>query len=263
MHTQEEEIPRLHRQSITPLYYQLKEILREQIKANAMKDRDMLPSENQLVETYGVSRHVARRALAELANEGLIISRKGVGSFVNVKRLTKQLSILGSFTQSLEAVSNNTYTKVLRQDQIVPEGYILEALELSPGSEAVFIQRAGFVDSEPIVVTNAYYPREIGNSLLKQDLTGLSLYRLLAQNHQIEPYRADWIIYVIPASAEQAAMLDIREGFPLMCNRGTTFNMDNKPFEYSELCYRSDRVEFAITGFRRNSVDNSIILVNM
>src|SRR5579859_5456600 len=100
------EPPRLNRNSHVPLYFQLKEILRGWIRSDVYRDRQMLPSENELIEAFSVSRYVARQALAELEREGLIFSRRGVGSFVNVRRYTKQLSILGSFTQSLSAVTD-------------------------------------------------------------------------------------------------------------------------------------------------------------
>lgn len=247
-----DELPRLNRNTHVPLYYQLKKVLRGQIRNNTYKERQMLPSENELIEMYGVSRYVARQALNELEREGLIVSRRGVGSFVNARRYTKQLSIMGSFTHSLAAVSDTATVRIVSREAIVPAEHILDALDLPANSQTVVVERVGSIEGEPIAVTKAYFPIEIGRVFLTEDLGNKSLYQLLETRLNTEPHRAEWILSVVPASPQQAQLLDIREGSPLICNRGTTFTAQGAPIEYSELCYRSDRVEFSITGFRRN-----------
>jgi len=244
---------RTNRRSVIPLYYQVKEILREQIRAGQFAAGEMLPSVSELMEIYDVSRHVVNRALTELATEGLIVSRKGVGSFVNPPRFTKQLAILGSFTRSLKAVSNDSFTRVLRREVVDAEPKVQQALELTTGEQVVLIERVGYVNHEPIAVTCAYYPLTVGGFLLEKELANQSLYSLLAEEKGVEPYQADMILSVTFATIEQAEVLDVKEGFPLVCNRGITCDQTRQPFEYSELSYRSDRVEFAITSFRRSS----------
>jgi GntR family transcriptional regulator len=248
---------RINRRSVIPLYYQVKEILRNQINDGEFKVREMLPSVSELMETYDVSRHVVNRALAELATEGLVVSRKGVGSFVNPPRFTKQMAILGSFTRSLRAVSGNSTTRVLRQEVVQAEPKVIQALELGEEEQVVLIERVGYVNGESIALTAAYYPLSIGDFLLEENLENQSLYSLLAKVKGVQPYQADMLLSVTFATIEQAGVLDVKEGFPLVCNRGITCDQKGNPFEYSELSYRSDRVEFAITSFRRSSEDQS------
>jgi GntR family transcriptional regulator len=244
---------RLNRNSHVPLYFQLKEFLRDRIRSNFYKERQILPSENELIEMFSVSRYVARQALGELEREGLVISKRGVGSFVNTRRYTKQLSILGSFTQSLAAVADSADVRVVGCSETVPHDYILETLGLPAASTTVVIERVGSIDGEPIAVTKAHFPRDIGRIFLAEDLNNKSLYRLLEDRLKIEPHRAEWILSVVPASREQAQLLSIRDGSPLIRNKGTTFTDTDRPIEHSELSYRSDRIEFSIAGFRRAS----------
>jgi GntR family transcriptional regulator len=253
---------RLNRNSHIPLYFQLKEILRERIRGDFYKERQMLPSENELIETFSVSRYVARQALGELEREGLITSKRGVGSFVNARRFTKQLSILGSFTQSLSAVGDDVEVSVVGCMEIVPPDHILEALGQPANSKTVIVERLGSIDGEPIAVTKAHFPAEIGRIFLAGDLTNKSLYKLLGKHWKIQPFRAEWLLSVIPASPGQAQLLGIRDGAPLICNRGTTFTEQDRPIEYSEMCYRSDRIEFSIAGFRRPGT-SSVMQVDM
>ncbi len=245
------ELPRLNRHSHVPLYFQLKEILRDRIRRNIYRDRDMLPSENDLIEAFTVSRYVARQALAELEREGLIVSRRGVGSFVTGRRYTKQLSILGSFTQSLSAVGDQSDVRVVGCQEVAGADHVLDALGLPAGSTIVTVERLGIVDGEPIAITKAHFPAEIGRIFLGETLANRSLYQLLEQRFSIQPFRAEWLLSVVPATSEQAHLLGIRDASPLICSRGATFTDQDRPIEYSELCYRSDRIEFSIAGFRR------------
>ena len=215
------------------------------------RDQQMLPSEHELIEAFSVSRYVARQALAELEREGLIVSRRGVGTFVNARRYTKQLSILGSFTRSLSSVSDQAEVTVVGCRELVPDAYILEALGLPPNVPTVVVERLGSIDGEPIAITKAHFPVEIGRIFLNRDLINISLYKLLKDHFDLEPFRAEWLLSVTPAPTEQAHLLGVRDASPLICNRGTTFTVKDQPIEHSELCYRSDRIEFSISCFSR------------
>lgn len=250
----------LSRQSGIPLYYQLKEILRRQIFSNVYKEGDLLPPENELRVMYGVSRQVARRALAELALEGLVVSRKGVGSFVNRHRITKQVDILAGFTRNLTAISSSATITVVRREIIKAPKKVQEALDLILGGEVVLIERLGSLDKEPFAVLTAFYPVHVGNCLLAIDLQNQSIYNLLEEIKFIKPYRAEKLLSVIPASFQLAASFDVRESFPLICHYGTTFDENNAPFEYSEIYYRSDRVSFSVQSFRKSETVGGMVL---
>jgi GntR family transcriptional regulator len=77
----------LDEKSVLPLYYQLKEKLMEKIKAGDLKENDKVPSERELMEMYNVSRATARKALSELINEGIIVAKQGVGTFVTKPKI--------------------------------------------------------------------------------------------------------------------------------------------------------------------------------
>ena len=251
----------LSRQSGIPLYYQLKEILRNQILSNVYKEGDLLPPENELRAIYEVSRQVARRALAELALEGLVISRKGVGSFVNRQRITKQVDILAGFTRNLKAISPSARIIVLRKEIVKAPKKAQSALKLGSEEDVVLIERAGFLDQEPFAVLNAYYRLDVGKFLLDINLLNQSIYNLLEEYRKVKPYRAEKILSVVPANFKLAASFDVREAFPLICHFGTTYGEDDLPFEYSEIYYRSDRVSFAVPSFRRPESGDGMVVV--
>ncbi len=81
----------IYRNSPLPRYYQLKEIMRERVRAGEWKPGDLIPSERELGETYGISRMTARQAITDLVNEGLFYREQGKGTFVSRNKITQQL----------------------------------------------------------------------------------------------------------------------------------------------------------------------------
>ena len=95
-------MPTLERSNPLPLYYQLKEVLRQQIKAGHLAPHTAIPSEPELVSRYHVSRATVRQALTELVNEGLLYRQHGKGTFVCEPRAQQTLSELTSLTTELQ-----------------------------------------------------------------------------------------------------------------------------------------------------------------
>jgi DNA-binding transcriptional regulator YhcF (GntR family) len=91
----------LERSNPLPLYYQLKEVLRQQIRAGHLAPHTAIPSEPELVARYHVSRATVRQALNELVNEGLLYRQHGKGTFVCEPRVQQTQSELSSFSQDI------------------------------------------------------------------------------------------------------------------------------------------------------------------
>src|ERR1700724_1514653 len=95
-------MPTLERSNPLPLYYQLKEVLRQQIKAGHLAPHTAIPSEPELVSRYHVSRATVRQALNELVNEGLLYRQHGKGTFVCEPRIQQALSEIASLSEELK-----------------------------------------------------------------------------------------------------------------------------------------------------------------
>ncbi len=91
-------MPALERSNPLPLYYQLKEVLRQQIQAGHLAPHTAIPSEPELVTRYQVSRATVRQALTELVNEGLLYRQHGKGTFVREQRAQQNASELVSLS---------------------------------------------------------------------------------------------------------------------------------------------------------------------
>ena len=106
-----ERYEKLTHDNFKPLYFQLKEIFHDKIESEELKEGDMIPSENELQQIYGVSRATVRKAIELLVYEGLMDKKKGRGTFVKRRKIEEQLPVLKSFTEEMSG--RNASKKVI------------------------------------------------------------------------------------------------------------------------------------------------------
>lgn len=100
-----------------PLYFQLKEVLKEKIEKGIYKPDELIPSERELIDTYGISRTPVRQALNELVAEGFLRREHGRGTFVAPKKIDQMfLESLSSFGDEMEHKGLSFETKVLNKE---------------------------------------------------------------------------------------------------------------------------------------------------
>src|SRR5436305_14943238 len=109
-------MPILERSNPLPLYYQLKEVLRQQIQAGHLAPHTAIPSEPELVARYHVSRATVRQALSELVNEGLLYRQHGKGTFVCEPRVQQTQSELTSLTEEIQRRGKSRVSLLLVSD---------------------------------------------------------------------------------------------------------------------------------------------------
>lgn len=241
-HTQQ-----LNRQSPLALYYQLKRILIAQIEDGIYQAGDQLPSENELSQEYHVSRHVVRQALKDLIAEGRILSQQGSGYFVNKKRVRIVFPRLGSHTANMGKLGFPTRTMVVRQEKSTVPDFVAERILSAEEDEAIVIERVTYLSDEPACYIRAFYPLKYADVLLNTDLDNISIYGRLEGCCSLVPERAETVVSVVFADEHQSALLQIREGMPLLFIGSFTWSSENELFEYSSGFYRVDRFELEIT----------------
>ena len=124
----------LSKESPTPLYYQLYTLLRGMILDGTLPFGERMPTEEQLAETFGVSRITAKRAMDEIAAEELVERRRGKGTHVTYRYTPKPVKApLVGMLQEIESMARNTRANVLDCDMRQPPGEIREELELDAG----------------------------------------------------------------------------------------------------------------------------------
>lgn len=233
-------------QGTRPLYVQLATALQDIIRTGTLPAGAQLPSEAQLSQRYGVSRHVVRQALQRLVNEGKITAHKGSGYFVNRQRVRRALPTLTSFTTAMSKTGSQVSTRVLRQ--VVAEVGVEQADRLCPAGDAraVSLVRVGSLDGEPCTILRGWYPMRFADSLLGENLTDRSVYGLLEERYGVRPREAASVLSIGFATLEESRLLEIPEGAALLQFESWTWGVDGEVVEFSVGSYRADRFEFSI-----------------
>ncbi len=227
-----------------PLYFQLKELLREKIASGEWKPGDMVPSERELSEQYHISRMTARQALRELAIEGILRREPGRGTFVAEPKIEHGLTRLTGFTEDMKARGLKPGAKVIRLVLIEPPVLARRALQIPPDKKIVLLERLRLAGGEPIALETSHLYFNGVENLLTEDFENNSLYQILSEKYHLTPARAVQKIGADLCSHRERELLQIPEGAPVLRNKRVTYDAWGRPFEYTESAYRADRYVF-------------------
>jgi GntR family transcriptional regulator len=243
-------------ESHIPYYIQLMELLREKINNKVWQPGEQIPGEQDLCETYGVSRTVVRQALREMELEGAINRRKGKGTFVSEPKISEGLiQKLTGFYQDMVERGLKPVTRVLHQEVKPANDKVASYLGIEPGTRVVDIQRLRFINEEPIQLVTTYIPYEISPQLATVDLSNRSLYEFLEKECNIVLARGRRYIEAVVANETEAMILGIERGAPLLMLDSVSFTQDGKPVEYYHALHRGDRSRFEVELVRLNETN--------
>ncbi len=241
-------MPTLERSNPLPLYFQLKEVLKQQIRAGHLAPHTAIPSEPELVAKYHVSRATVRQALSELVHEGLLYRQHGKGTFVCEPRVQQTLSVLTSFTEEQQRLGKRPGGLLLRSELVRGSETVRKQLALTDIEQAIRLERLRTSDGTLIAVEVDYlpYPRASGIYQRAKEVHDGSLYTLMT-SEGLTPYIAEQKLSAGLASKREVELLHLEPGeagLRLVC---TTFDQTGSPIEYSETFYARARYEFQVT----------------
>ncbi len=232
------------RKSPLPRYYQLKEIMREKIRTGEWKPGDLIPSERELGELYGISRMTARQAITELVNEGLFYREQGKGTFVSRRKITQQLIHLTGFTEDMRARGQQPATRVLSAEMRPADEALAERLRIKPGLLIFRLHRLRLADGEPLAIEVSHISFIGCEKLLEEDLEHNSLYRLLETRYGLPLLEADQELEAGLIGSEEAQYLKMPVGSPALFTRRVTYTERNQPIEYASSVYCGNKYIF-------------------
>lgn len=203
--------------AVAPLYQVINRDLSGQITSGSLPLGDRLPSESELAQHYGVSRMTVRQALGQLEAEGLVVRRRGAGTFVSDPRpRRRQANRFGSFAEEMGVDAADVTTDLLEQHVAQPPDDVVSALRLGPGQPAVHVRRLRRLRGEPVALQDSWLPLLLAPSLARDGLERGSLYRTLQEREGLEVVRAEQEVTASSATAEEARLLAVEPGSPLI-----------------------------------------------
>jgi len=236
-----------------PLWAQLESALKDRLDDHEFDDR--FPTDNELVNEYGVSRHTVREAIRHLNSSGILRRERGRGTVVNRSEFEQPLGALYSLFQSVESsgASQRSHVLQLREDV---DPAIAENLGLAGDTSLLLLERLRCADDEPLALDRSWLPMDLARPLMSSDFERTALYDELAKRVGVAP-DAGWerIAPVLP-SPDERALLTMRRGEAafFLERLGTA---DGTPIEWRTTLIRGGRYRF-VSNFARGSAPSLV-----
>ena len=242
---------RLSLDSDIPLYTQLVGIIKRDISSGALSVGELLPSESELCRVLNVSRNTVRQAIGELETEGLVVRKRGKGTFVSDPNTTRR-GVQYSFTTEVSSMGMNPSSTLVDFEVITPGAAVCEKMALREGAKVYRFTRIRKVDGEPLILETSYYPQFIYPNLTRDMLETHSFYSLL-YHVGITPFAARDSYEAAVLDERQASLLGVAPGSCAFYHQRLTETEDGRVYEYTRSYIRGDRVRLDV-GMQKSGV---------
>lgn len=242
----------LERHADVPLWAQLERELRRRMELGHFAER--FPTDRELIEVYGVSRHTARHAVSRLGADGIVRRARGIGTSIDTRTLERSLGSLYSLFQLVEATGATQRSRV-RALARVQDVDAAARLGLPGTAELVLIDRIRYAGDDPVAIDRIWLPAEFADPLLDADFTHTSLYNELEATIGKRPNEGwERIRPTIPTGDERAVLGIGADAAVFAIERLGTCN--GEPLEWRRTLIRGDRFTFVAnwTTGQRNEI---------
>lgn len=230
----------------TPIYLQLREIVRNKIEDGEFPPGSAIPSENDLAATYGISRITVRSAVDALVNEGLLRRVQGKGVFVVGNKMEQAIEEFSGFVPSLEKSKDETsareQSKVLR-----PAGDLFSNIfKIGVSDQIYYIRRIINLESEPVSMEEIYVPYDVIPQLNVVNSSVFSISSVF-QFYGVNVSMVRQSLEIQEYGAKIRHTLDVPDGVALMMLECTYHDDSGSAIGFSRTYTRSDKISFKVS----------------
>lgn len=226
-------------------YEAVKRDLQYKITSNQLPEGTRIPSEQELINQYGVSRITVRRAISELVDDGLLVKKHGVGTFVSRRKHMRHVIGTNSFSMDIRAAGQTPRLEVLSIGYGVPTAKAAATLGLGENERVIVVDCLRFVNDEPVIIEKANFPADCvqlfdrGGSVADHG----SISSFVRNRLNKDPANIGYVIELSHASRSEAQCLDIAPGAPVLVLEGAVYDSSRKPIYYSKQIMAGDRIK--------------------
>lgn len=217
----------IEKESPVPAYLQLKNIMLDKITKGEWQHSNRLPSENQLCRNYNISRITAREAIKSLANEGVIYTVHGKGTFINTHVVSQDIEKVTGFFSQAENEGFKADIQVVKQSVIKADENLASKLKISPGKQVIMIKRIKSADDEPLSIEMRYLPSDLCADLLEDNRAEMSLTKLLKDHYHLVIKEREMSITPYLLDKQSAELLKCKKDAPAVLLTEVLY-LDNK-----------------------------------
>jgi GntR family transcriptional regulator len=236
-----------------PIYLQLQDKVRQQIEAGELKPGDRVPSELELAAAHKISRMTARRALNSLVEEGLLVRQPGKGTFVAEPKMPFPGATLSSFSGTLRVLGLAVTSKITNLEIVPASLSVARNLNLPPQQPVVFLRRLRYIDNIPMALMSSYMHESYYQALQNADLSSRPITQIMEEASGLQLVASHDSVEASLAEPEEADLLGIRKGMPVLLVRGIVYEASGMPVRMSKVVYRGDRFRLLFPESRADS----------
>ena len=234
------------RESKAPIHQQLYSFIKERIEDGTYGEKEVIPSEKEMQENFGVSRITVRRAISDLEHDGYLRKIRGKGTFVEPIKKQKPLSSFSSFSGDAKVKGDKPGSIILMCKKVEASIKVAEQLQIEPGEEVTFLKRLRLLNGKIIALHETHISGRLGIEINEDDFDSTtSLYEYLEENG-ILLGSADETLEVKIATLEKRKDLFLEDAQPLVYKERVTYDINGRPVEFSENSYIAETYKYFI-----------------
>lgn len=230
-----------------PLYYQLKTFILSEIKNSNFPVGSNIPTEMEISEHFQVSRSTVRQAINELVQEGYLERQTSRGTYViEPEEKVGYIRSFEPFYQQVRRTGQEAKTQLSLLEVVEADETIAANLDIKPGEKAICMSRRRFSGDTPMVLMQNYLPYSLCSFILSHNFETESLYEVLSHHQDIRHAETKTIVIATLATSEDAHLLDIKKGAPILCFNTITKTDNGQIVNFAYSRYRGDLNRFEI-----------------
>ena len=217
--------------------------LTEEIQNGSFAPGSKLPSESELSQRFSVNRHTVRRALATMADEGLIKVEQGRGSFVEEHILDYLIGARTRFSEIVSSQARSTVGKLLSSEVIEADAELADHLQIEEGADCYRLETIRRVDGRPLSYSHHHFARSRFPNLPDKLKGDLSISQALAAYNCADYRRRTTRVIARLPFAGEAEVLEQARARPILVTESVNVDAAGKPIEFGLTRFPSDRVQ--------------------
>lgn len=239
----------LDRHNPVPLYQQLCDILLAKIRSGELAAGEQMPSENDLINLFSVSRFVVRQTLTSLVRQGLIYTEQGRGSFVALPKIIKPLDVLQSYQAGMKKAGIEVEVRIITKSIVPVPPHIADKLRVAPEGKVLKLERIAYRNNAPLNLLVTYIALGTWGKEKLLAFSGGSLYEHFSKECGIRLSRSLSDIEVIFAGEYESSSLNLARGSVLLQISSVSFEISGLPVEFSRVVYPGSMFGFQFESY--------------
>jgi len=236
----------LERGSIIPLYYQLLEIIIDQIETGILRPGDPVPSENELCRKYRVSKSTVLQAIQALVNKRLVYRIRGKGTFVTDPKISQSITTLLSYSSEIVGQNGSTINRSVSSKLMPALPAVARHLGIAEGSPIYHIQILREAGKIPIALQTSFLPADLVPGLIDLPFDDGSLIKTIQNRYNIKITSVREAFQAVKSDSYEAKLLEIHVGDPLVLLERFSTEKGGRIIELARTLLRGDRCKFNI-----------------